>query len=93
MKVLEIFDNINGIYFVLLNIVTPVFILVLISYFIGLRLQVEALSLSRPAYFVFVPAFAFNTISKTQIEAELAFQMVVYIFTVQLIPFFGLEGI
>jgi predicted permease len=90
MNVLEIFDNIGRIYFVFLNVVTPVFILVLIGYHIGPRLQVEARSLSRPAYFVFVPAFVFNIISKTQIEAELAFQMVAYIFVVQLaVAFLG----
>ncbi len=84
------FDNISGIFFVFLNVVTPVFILVLIGYFIGPRLQVQARSLSRPAYFVFVPAFVFNIISKTQIEAELAFQMVAYIFAAQLaVAFFG----
>ena len=72
MNVFELFDNIGGIFFVFLNVVTPVFILVLIGYFIGPRLQVQARSLSRPAYFVFVPAFVFNIISKTQIEADLA---------------------
>ena len=90
MNVLEIFDNIGGIYLVFLNVVTPVFILVLIGYFIGPRLQVEARSLSRLAYFVFVPAFVFNIIRKTQIEVELAFQMVAYIFVVQLaVAFLG----
>ncbi len=55
-----------------LNVVIPVFILVVIGYFIGLRLNVEACSLSRTAYYVLVPAFVFNIISEAKIEADLA---------------------
>ena len=68
---------------VLLNVVTPVFILVLIGCFERPRFLIEARSLSRSAYFVFVPAFVLNIISKTNIEAELAFQMIAYIFVAQ----------
>ena len=67
-----------------LNVVTPVFILVVIGYFIGPRLNVEARSLSRTAYYVLVPAFIFNIISEAKIEAELALQMVSFIFTAQI---------
>ena len=73
-------DNFGGLFFVFLNVVSPVFILVVIGYFIGPRLNVEARSLSRTAYFVFVPAFVFNIISEAKIEAELALQMVSFIF-------------
>ena len=54
MNYFDFFDNIGGICFVFLNVVTPVF-LVLIGYFIGPRLQIEARSFSCPAYFVFSP--------------------------------------
>ena len=67
-----------------LNVVTPVFILVVIGYFIGPRLNVEARSLSRTAYYVLVPAFIFNIISEAKIEAELALQMVGFIFAAQI---------
>ena len=77
-------DNFVGLFFVFLNVVSPVFILVVIGYFIGPRLNVEARSLSRTAYFVFVPAFVFNIISEAKIEAELALQMVSFIFAVQI---------
>ena len=40
----------------------------------------EARSLSRTAYYVLVPAFVFNIISEAKIEAELALQMVSFIF-------------
>ena len=69
-------DNFGGLFFVFLNVVSPVFILVIIGYFIGPRLNVEARSLSRTAYYVLVPAFVFNIISEAKIEAELALQMV-----------------
>ena len=75
-KIMYVFinsTNIGGIFFVFLIVVTPVFILVLIGYFIGARLKFKACSLSRPAYYVFVLALVFNIISKTQIEAEFAF--------------------
>ncbi len=90
MNVFDLTENIGGILFVFLNVVTPVFVLVIIGYFIGPRLQVEARSLSRPAYFVFVPAFVFNIISKTKIEADLALHMLGFIFVAQIaVAFLG----
>ena len=55
-------ENIGGIFLVFINVVTPVFILVVIGYFVGPRLKIDARSLSRTAYFVFIPAFVFNII-------------------------------
>ena len=90
MNVFDLTENIGRILFVFINVVTPVFVLVIIGYFIGPRLQVEARSLSRPAYFVFVPAFVFNIISKTQIEAYLALHMLGFIFVAQIaVAFLG----
>ncbi len=77
-------ENIGGIFSVFLNVVTPVFILVVIGYFAGPRLDIEARSLSRTAYFVFVPAFVFNIISEAKIDLELAFQMLGFIFATQI---------
>ena len=84
MSLFDFTDNFGGLFSVFLNVVTPVFILVVIGYFIGPRLNVEARSLSRTAYYVLVPAFIFNIISEAKIEAELALQMVSFIFTVQI---------
>ena len=56
-------ENIGRIFLVFLNVVTPVFILVVIGYFVGPRLKIDARSLSKTAYFVFIPAFVFNIIS------------------------------
>jgi len=77
-------ENIGGILLVFLNVVTPVFILVVIGYFVVPRLKIEARSLSRPAYSVFVPAFVFNFISQAKIDLELAFQMLSFILVAQI---------
>ena len=77
-------ENIGGIFLVFLNVVTPVFILVVIGYFVGPRLNIEARSLSRTAYFVFIPAFVFNIISEAKIDSELALQMLSFILVAQI---------
>ena len=77
-------ENIGGIFLVFLNVVTPVFILVVIGYFVGPRLKIDARSLSRTAYFVFIPAFVFNIISEAKINSELALQMLSFILVAQI---------
>ena len=77
-------ENIGGIFLVFLNVVTPVFILVVIGYFVGPGLKIEARSLSRTAYFVFIPAFVFNIISEAKIDSELALQMLSFILVAQI---------
>ena len=77
-------ENIGGIFLVFLNVVTPVFILVVVGYFVGPRIKIEARSLSRTAYFVFIPAFVFNIISEAKIDSELALQMLSFILVAQI---------
>ena len=77
-------ENIGGIFLVFLNVVAPVFILVVIGYFVGPRLKIDARSLSRTAYFVFIPAFVFNIISEAKIDSELALQMLSFILVAQI---------
>jgi len=77
-------ENIGGIFLVFLNVVTPVFILVVIGYFVGPRLKIEARSLSRTAYFVFIPAFVFNIISEAKIDSWLTLQILSFIFVAQI---------
>jgi predicted permease len=69
---------------IFINIIIPVFGLVLIGYFAGPRLNLDARSLSRFAYFIVVPAFVFNLISGADVEAALALQMIVYIVAVHI---------
>lgn len=69
---------------IFLNVLVPVFALVLLGYIVGPRLQLEVRTLSRLAYFVLTPAFVFNILSRTRIEAELAGRMVGFISLVYL---------
>ncbi|MEM7349006.1 MAG: AEC family transporter [Chloroflexota bacterium] len=72
-------------FLIFLNVVTPVFTLVLLGYLVGPRLQLEARTLSRIAYYLFVPSFVFSTISQADIEASLAIRMTIYILIVHLL--------
>ncbi|MCA1668786.1 MAG: AEC family transporter [Thermomicrobia bacterium] len=66
-----------------LNILIPVFALVVIGYVVGPRLGLEARTLSRIAYFVLVPSFTFNVLTTAPIDAGVAGRMVLYIGVVE----------
>ncbi len=69
---------------VFLNVITPVFLLVIIGYFAGPRLGLQARTLSRFAYYILIPAFVFNVTSSAKIEAGLALRMFLYIIVVHI---------
>ncbi|EFO79221.1 auxin efflux carrier [Oscillochloris trichoides DG-6] len=69
---------------IFLNVLAPVFLLVLTGYLAGPRLQLEARTLSRLAYFILTPAFVFNVLSQTRIELGLAGRMISFITLVYL---------
>lgn len=69
---------------IFLNVLAPVFLLVLLGYLAGPRLQLEARTLSRFAYFILTPAFVFHVLSQTKIEAGLAGRMIGFISLVHL---------
>ena len=60
------------------NVITPVFALVLIGYLAGPRLGLDARTLSRYPYFILIPAFIFDVISRIEIEARLAVRMMAF---------------
>lgn len=60
---------------IFLNVVSPVFALILTAYFLGGRLGIQSRSLSRTAYYLLVPAFVFNVLSEVKIDAVAAFRM------------------
>ena len=84
MNFADFSDNTISLSIVFLNVVTPVFILVAVGYFIGPLLKIEARPLSKTAYFLFVPAFVFNIISEAKISFELAVMMLCFAFVVQI---------
>jgi predicted permease len=67
-----------------LNVVAPVFGIVLLGYTIGPRLRLDARSLSRVAYYVFLPAFVFNAISTADFDLSQVTRAVGYIIAVHL---------
>ncbi len=70
------FIQIAGIF---IDIVTPVFFLVFLGYFVGPRLGLDARTLSRTAYFILVPCFVFNMLSQMDVQLAVAGQMICYI--------------
>ena len=63
---------------IFIDIVTPVFFLVLLGYVAGPRLKIDSRTLSRTAYFILVPAFVFNMLSQMEIQLSTAVQMITY---------------
>ncbi len=70
-----------GIFF---NVITPVFLLVAIGYFAHSPLGLNARTLSRFAYFILIPAFVFDVIRTTHIQASDVARMTGYIIVVHL---------
>lgn len=69
---------------IFLNILLPVFSLVLIGYIAGPRLGMEPRTLSKLAYYVLTPAFIFNVFSKAEVQVDLAVRMALYAIVVTL---------
>ena len=63
---------------IFLNILLPVFSLVVIGFLGGPRLQLDARTLTKFAYFILVPAFIFNVFSDAVIPADLALRMAAF---------------
>jgi len=63
---------------IFIDIVTPVFFLILLGYYVGPRLELDAKTLSRTAYFLLVPCFVFDIISRVDIDIAVAGQMILY---------------
>lgn len=63
---------------IFIDIVTPVFFLVFLGYFVGRRLDLDARTLSRTAYFILVPCFVFNMLSRMTVNLSTAVQMILY---------------
>jgi malate permease and related proteins len=64
---------------VFLNVLTPVFSLVVLGYVAGKRLGLDARTLSRLAYFILTPAFVFGYMSNAHIDGALAARMIAFI--------------
>ena len=69
---------------IFINVITPVFALVIIGYAAAPRLGLDARTLTRYAYYILIPALVFNVIASAEIELGLATQMVVFALVVHI---------
>ena len=69
----------SEIFFIFLNVVLPVFGVVVMGYLLGGRMQLQARTLTRTAYYVFVPAFIFQAISTANMQLDIAVKMVSFV--------------
>lgn len=63
---------------IFIDVVTPVFTIVLIGYIAAPRLELKARTLSRTAYFILIPCFVFGMLSNVQISLSTAGQMIAF---------------
>ncbi len=83
----------SEIFSVFLNVILPVFGIVMLGYLLGGRLELQARTLTRAAYYVFVPAFIFQAISSSQVDPQAALKMLLFIVSAQLLAVFLAGGI
>jgi malate permease and related proteins len=83
----------GAIFPIFLNVIMPVFGIVLIGYLLGGRLALQAQTLTRAAYYVFVPAFIFKAISSSSIPLDHAAKMICFIVATHLLAALAAGGV
>jgi len=78
---------------VFINVILPVFGIVALGFLLGDRLELQARTLTRVAYYVFVPAFIFQVISGADIPLDSALKMIIFIILTHLLAVFVAGGI
>ena len=78
---------------VFLNVIMPVFGIVVLGALLGGRLELQARTLTRAAYYVFVPAFIFQAISGAHVPLHSALKMISFIVLTHLLAAFAAGGI
>ncbi len=80
-------------FYVFLNVILPVFGIVLLGTLLGGRLELQARTLTRAAYYIFVPAFIFQAISTAQVPLTSALKMLTFIIATHLLAVLVAGGI
>ena len=80
-------------FYVFLNVILPVFGIVLLGTLLGGRLELQARTLTRAAYYIFVPAFIFQAISTAQVPLTSALKMLTFIIATHLLAVLIAGGI
>ena len=78
---------------IFLNVIMPVFGIVILGALVGRRLELQARTLTRAAYYVFVPAFIFQAVSGADVPLHSALKMVSFIVLTHLLAAFAAGGI
>jgi len=78
---------------VFINVVLPVFAIVLLGMTFGKKLALEARTLTRAAYYVFVPAFVFRAISTADVPLKSALMMISFILAAHVLGVVAAVGI
>lgn len=78
---------------VLVSVVLPVFGIVALGYLLGDRLELQARTLTRVAYYVFVPAFIFEAISRAGTPLIATVKMALFMVLVHLLAALAAGGI
>ncbi|PLY02528.1 MAG: transporter [Desulfuromonas sp.] len=78
---------------VFINVTLPVFGIVALGYLLGARLQLQARTLTRVAYYVFVPAFIFKAIGGAELPLSSTIKMLTFIVLVHLLTVLAAAGI
>ncbi len=64
---------------IFINVVLPVFGIVILGYLVGGRLELQAKTFSRAAYYIFVPAYIFQALSTSHIALGDSLKMLCFI--------------
>ena len=72
-------------FLVFLNVILPVFGIVLLGALLGGRLELQARTLTRAAYYIFVPAFIFQSISQAVVPLTSLSRMITFIILTHLL--------
>jgi len=83
----------SELFFVFLNVILPVFSIVLLGALLGGRLELQARTLTRAAYYVFVPAFIFQSISMAEVPLTSVTKMLSFIILTHLLAVLVAAGI
>jgi len=86
-------EPMTELFHIFIDVIMPVFAIVVIGYLLGDRLQLQAQTLTRAAYYVFVPAFIFKAISGADISLDSALTMIGFICAAHLVAVFIAGGI
>ncbi len=78
---------------IFLNVIMPVFGIVLMGYLLGGRLALQAQTLTRTAYYIFVPAFIFQAMSSSRVPLDHAAKMLFFIVLTHLLVVVAAGGI